>query len=460
MNITQDNIDELNVTLAVEIAPEDYEEKVTKVLKGYRKKAVMDGFRPGKVPFGLISKMHRVPVLIDEINKLLIETISDYIKENKLNVLGDPLPNNKKQEKLDWENQDTFRFHIDVGLAPELEINLSKRIKVPYYKIKIDDTLTNKYIDNYLEQLGQIVSSDQVREHDQIVAKFTETYPEGNPVEKGVFVEEAAISLPAVRDESVKQSLLGKQKGDKILLEIKKVFPDDNDLAEALKINKEKLYHIQPHFLFEIEDIKRFEKAQENQGAYDKLFGKDQVKNHEEFVRKINEIIRQRLDTDSEMLYHTDVKDKLVSFINPSLPEDFLKRWLVSLNKEKYTPEKIEKEFDMFLTDLKWQLIRDKIAEMNEIKIAGEEILEYAKAITREQFRQYGLENMADEQITRYTQEMLKKEDDYNKIVSGILDNKIYNHLKTIIKLDEKEISHEDFNKLYEEKLKKEKENK
>jgi trigger factor len=451
MNITQENIDDLNLTLNVEITPEDYEERVTKILRDYRKNANLKGFRPGKVPFGLINKMYRTPVLVDEVNKILNESVTQYIRDKKLNVLGEPLPSEEKKDEFDWEKDTVFRFYVDLGLAPEPEINLSKRIKIPYYKIKIDDEILQQTIDSYLSQLGQMVSVDVSEEEDMLEGILTETDEEGNPVENGIRVENAVLNLPAVKDKKTKKSLLGKKKGDKVLLEIALALPDEEERLSTLKITKEEMEGIKPHFLFEIKDIRRFQKAEENQETYDKMFGKDVVKSHEEFVEKIKESLQYQLDGESNSKYQHDVRKKLLSLVEIPLPEEFLKRWLLAANKEKFTPEQIDKEFDLFLEDLRWQIIRDKIAAEAELKVTHEEIKEYAMALTREQFRQYGLGYLPDEQIAQYAEDILKKEDEYNRIVSAILNNKVFNHLKTVIKLDEKEISREKFNKLLDE---------
>jgi len=459
MNITQENTGDLNVTLNVEIGPDDYEERVTKILRDYRKKADLKGFRPGKVPFGLISKMYRTPVLVDEVNKILNESVTQYIRDNKLNVLGEPLPSEEKKDEFDWEKDDTFRFYVDLGLAPEPEINLSKRIRVPYYKIKVDDEILQQTIDSYLSQLGQMGSVDETGEEDMLEGILTESDEEGNPVKNGIRVENAVINVPAVKDEKTKKSLLGRKKGDKILLEIALALPEEEERLSTLKITKEEMEGVKPHFLFEIKDIRRFQKAEENQETYDKMFGKDVVKSHEEFVEKIKESLQYQLDGESNSKYQSDARKKLLSLIDIPLPEEFLKRWLIAANKEKLTPEQIEKEFDLFLEDLRWQIIRDKIAEAAGIQVTQEEIKEYAMAVTREQFRQYGLGYLPDEQIAQYAEDILKKEDEYNRIVSAILNNKVFDHLKTVIKLDEKEISREKFYKMLDED-KKEKEKK
>ena len=445
MNITEGKKDDLNLTLTVEITPEDYAEKVEKTLKDYKKKAVMDGFRPGKVPFGIIKKLHGVPVLVDEVNKILNDSITNYISENKLPVLGEPLPNEDKKEEFDWENQDTFRFYIDLGLSPELELSLTKNIRVPYYKIEIDDEIREETIKSYLSQLGEVKSTDEVGEKDMLEGELTETDTGGNMVDNGIHVDTAMINMQDVKDEETRKLLLGKHKDDTVLLEIKHIYPGEQERADALNIKQEELSEIGSHFLFRIKDIQRFQDAEENQEFYDKLFGKDVVKSHEDFVGKIDELLRHQLDGESNIRYQKDVREKLISIINPPLPEDFLKRWLIAVNKDKFTADQIEKEFNLFLEDLKWQLIRDKIAETAEIKATQEELREYAMAVTREQFRQYGLGYLPDEQIAQYAEERLKKEEDYNHFVSGVLNNKVFEHLKTVIKLNEKKISRKDF---------------
>ncbi len=458
MNITQENKDDLNVTLSVEITPEDYEERVTKILRDYRKNARLDGFRPGKVPFGLIKKMYGTPVLVDEVNKILNEQVTQYIRENKLNVLGEPLPNEEKKDDFDWEKDTIFRFYVDLGLAPDPEINLTKKIKVPYYKIQIDDEILQETIDSYLSQLGQMTSVEESGEEDMLEGTLTETDENGNPVENGIHVENAVINMPAVKDESTKKSLLGKKKGDKVLLEIAHALPDEEERLNTLKVSKEEMEEVKPHFLFEIKDIRRFQNAEENQETYDKMFGKDVVKTHEEFVEKIKEALQYQLDGESNSQYQRDAREKLLSLIDIPLPEDFLKRWLLAVNKDKFTPEQIDKDFDLFLEDLRWQIIRDKIASEAGLKVTQEEIKEYAMAVTREQFRQYGLGYLPDEQIAQYAEELMKKEDEYNRFVSAILNNKVFDHLKEQIKLDEKEISREKFYKMLEEDKKKKEE--
>lgn len=453
MNVTQEKKDDLNMTIAVTMTPEDYEKDVDRVLHDYRKKVVLDGFRPGKVPFGLVKKMYGKSVLADEINKKFSEAIAGYITENKLNILGEPLPA-RDEEPPDFDHQKEFTLKVDVALSPEFEVNLSKKIKIPYYTIKIDDDLLKEYIDSYRKQLGELKDTETVGEADYLKGTLVEVNPDGAPVENGLKVEDAAISLAALKDDEARKLFIGKKTGDTVLLEMKKVFPNETDLAALLSVEKTQLDTLKPHFMYTISEIKRFTDAEENQAFYDKVFGKDEVKTHEEFVEKMKEIIRRNLDNESESRFGKDAVDKLVEVINPPLPEDFLKRWLKETNKGNFTEEQIDAEFDDFIHGLKWELIRDKIAQDQEIKVSEEEILEFAKAYTHSQFHQYGLGHLPEEEIEKFAREQMGKEENYRKFHANVLDRKVIDSLKTVVKIDDKKISREDFNKLYEKERK------
>ena len=449
MNVTEIKKDDLNRTLSVTIQPEDYEQEVEQVLRDYRKKAVLNGFRPGKVPFGLVKKMYGTSVLADQVNKKFSEAVSRHLVDNKLNILGEPLPV-EEAEPLDFEHDKEFTLKVDIALAPEFEVNLSKKIKVPYYTIKIDDELLNETVTNYRKQLGALNDADSVETEDYLKGTLTESDPNGSPLENGLTVEDASLTLVAMNDEKQKKSLIGKKAGDQVLLDLKKAFPNDTDLAAMLKIEKEQLESIQSQFLFEIAEIKRFAEAEENQDFYDKLFGKDEVKDHESFITRIKEVIQKNLDQESESRFSKDLIDKLVSVIDPPLPEEFLKRWLKESNKGKYTEEQIDQEFDDFVRGLKWDLIRDRIASDNDIQATEEEILDFAKNYTHAQFHQYGLGHLPEEEIEKFAREQLGKEENRRNFSQSVLERKVIDHVRMVIKIDDKKISRDEFQKLYE----------
>lgn len=452
MNISRENSDELNATIKISIQKKDYETRVEEVLKDYRKKARLDGFRPGKVPSGLIKKMYGKAVLIEEVNKIISESISRYITEEKLSILGEPLPNEQEQQPIDWDLQEEFEFAFDLGLAPPIEITLSTRDKIPYYTIAVDKKIKDSYKEDYLRKLGSFKSVEQAGEEDLLKGSINQLDVTGQIIETGISVEETSFSLGAVKDKKMVKTWMGKQVNDTIDFDIKKAFPNDTEISSILKIDKDKVSSIGPNFRFNIKEISRFEKAEMNQDFYDKAFGKGIVTSEKEFDETIEEEITKQLAKESEFRFAIDAKEKMIKKVNIDLPSAFLKRWLKAANQEKVTDEQIEQDFEHFENDLKWQLIKDQIIKENDIKIPDEEIREYAKEYAKMQFQQYGMSNIPDEYLENYAKEMLGREEDAKKLYGRKYDEKVIDFIKEQVKLDRKKISSDEFNKLYDEK--------
>ena len=451
MNITRENTDELNSILKIVIEKEDYEERVTKTLKDYRRKARIDGFRPGMVPFGLINKMYRKPVLVEEVNTILNESLTKYIIDEKLHILGEPLPNDSLQKSFDWDNDASFEFVVDIGLAPEFDITATAKDKFTVYKIKIDNKIRSEYIENYTSRLGSFQDVEAANDKSLIKADLKQVDKDGQVIEGGIQVEEASLSVQMIKDEKILKDLVGLKKGDEKIMNLKKAYPNNVDLAALLKIKSEEVDMINGEFRLGIKSVSDFHKAEINQDFYDKLFGKDQVKTEEEFNAKLDEIIASEFSRDSEYKFRLDVREYFIDKFKKELPTEFLKRWLVQINKDKYTLEQIEKDFDHFIEDLKWQLIKDKIGKDNEIKVTEEELLEYARNFTRMQFSQYyGIADFPDEQLTGYAQELLKKDEERRKLAERKYEDKIIEFIRNTAKIEEKELSSEKFNKLLE----------
>jgi trigger factor len=451
MNISRNETDELNSVLRIVIEKDDYEERVEHVLRDYRRKAKIDGFRPGKVPFGLISKMYRKPVLADEVNKILNEVLTKYIVDEKLNILGEPLPHEGDQQKIDWDHDTTFEFVVDIALTPDFDVQVTPKDKFTYYEIKIDGKIRNEYIEKYASRFGSLKDVDSSDEHSVIKANLTQVDQEGQVIEQGIHVEDGSISIQDVKDEKIKQKLIGLQTGDELNVNLKRAFPNKVDVAGLLKIKSEEVDLINGEFKLTVKSVSNFEKAEINQEFYDRLFGKDAVKNEEEFHIKIDDIIRSELSRDSEYKLRLDIREYFISRFKKDLPEEFLKRWLLEANKEKLTLEQIEKDFQHFIEDLKWQLIKDKIGKNNDLKVSEEELLAYAKSFARMQFFQYyGVSDFPDEHLTNYAQELLKKDEERKKLAERKLEEKIIEFIRLTAKVDHKEISHEKFNKLLE----------
>jgi trigger factor len=449
MNITRENINDLNAVLKVKIDKSDYEEKVENVLKDYRKKANIKGFRPGMVPIGLVKKMYGKAVLIDEINKIVTSGIQNYLTEEKLEVLGDPLPKSDETEKFDFDTQEEFTFSFELGLSPVIDLKLNKKNKVNLHEIIIDEKMKNQYIENYTRRFGDLRKEEIIEDKDVIKGRLESIDKNGKVVPEGILVEDASLSVDVIVDKKIKKQFTGKNLNDPIDFDLKKAFPNDNEIAGLLHKKKEEIADIEGNFRFTTTEISRFYPAELGTELFDKIYGEGVIKTEEEFLSRINDEITFNLKRESDFKLMMDIKNLAIEKTEFQLPEDFLKRWLLKVN-EKTTEEQIEKEFDSFRKDLKWQLIRNKVARDNELKITEEELLKEAENITRQQFQQYGLFYATDDQISNYAKETLKREEDAKRIADKILEEKVILIIKDIVKLEDKSISIEDFNKLFE----------
>jgi trigger factor len=449
MNITRENIDDLNAVLKVNIVKADYEEKVETVLKDYRKKATIKGFRPGMVPIGMIKKMYGRAVEIDEINKVVTESIQKYITDEKLEILGDPLPKIDEQEKIDFDTQQEFTFSFELGLSPVIDLKLSKKNKVDQYDIIIDDKMRHDYLENYTRRYGELKKAELTEEKDVIKGKIEAIDENGNILPEGPSVDDTSIGVDIIKVNEIKNDFIGKAINDSVDFDLKAAFPNDTEIAGILHKKKDEVADLPSKYRFTIHDISRFYPAELGQEFFNKIFGEGVVNSEEEFMKKIEEEISANLKRESEFRLMIDIKNLAMEKTDFQLPEEFLKKWLLRVN-ENTTEEQIEKEFDNFRKDLKWQLIRGKIARENEVKITEEELQKEAENITRYQFQQYGLFYATEEQISNYAKETLKRDEDAKRIADKILEEKVLLIMKEIVKLEDKSVTVEEFNKLFE----------
>ena len=440
----------LNEIIKVKIEPDDYSERVDKILTDYRKTAKMAGFRPGKVPAGLIRKLYRKPVLIEEINKILSESVTKYLTDEKIKILGDPLPGENNKKEIDWENQSIFEFDLEIGLAPEIEVPLTEKEKVPMYDIQVDDQLITETKENYARRFGTMLKVEEVTGNEVLKGDFHQLDNEGNPMENGIKTENSSFSLELMKDTKILDLLKGKKVNDSVVFDIKKAFPNETDLSSLLNIKKEQLASLSPNFRFDIKEISRFLKAEFGQELYDLMYGKDVVHNDEEFNAQITKELQGRLEQNSEFRFRLDARDMLMKKIKMDLPATFLKKWLAAVSKEKTTEKQMEEEFPKFESDLKWQLIQDQIIRSHDIKVTDEEISGYAKTYTLLQFRQYGITDIPEEQLKNYADNVLKNDSEKKKIIERLYEEKVFEHIKEHIKVDKKKITREKFNKLFD----------
>jgi len=452
MNLTKNEIDALNAQLNIEIEKKDYEERVDKVLKDYKRKAVIDGFRPGKVPFGLIKKRYGLSVLVDEINKLISESLGDYLKNTEDKILGEPLPS-KEQKAINWGEQDNYEFVYDVAFAPEFEVKLTKRDKLPFYVIKVEDKDIENQINAYKSRFGKYVDAEKIEGEEMIKGDMAQLDENGEILENGLKTDDVSMLVNLIKDEDQKKLFIGKKAGDTITFNPKKAFDNDYELAAMMRVQSGDLTDEQKEadYKITINSVNKWQEAEENQELYDNVFGKDTVKSAEEFKEKIIEDIKNAFKPQSDYKFAIDAKDKYTDKIKFDLPLEFLKRWLRETNdKEKLSDEKLEAEMPVFEKDLRWQLIKEQIASDNNIKVEQDDLLAAAKDYVNAQFQQYyGSVQIPDEQLTEYAKEILKKPEEYRHLFERKLEEKVLDVIKNSIKVEEKEVSIEDFNKLF-----------
>jgi len=448
MNITRENIDDVNAVIKLVIEKADYDKEVTGKLKEYRQKASIPGFRPGKAPAGLIKKRFGTAVLVEEVNKLLSQKLSAYLVEEKLNILGEPLPNEEQQKSIDWENDENFEFNFDIALAPEVKLTLDKRSKYKYYNIAVSDSMIDQQVETATMQLGQNVPVDEAKDNSSVRGNFVQLDEEGNEVEGGINPENVLLAVDMIKDEEIKKSFVGCKKDDIILFDPVKAYENRTEVGHMLKISKEEAEELNSEFRFTVTEILQFEKAELNEDLFKKLYGEDtEVKTTEDFRARIKEEIAANLTYSSEHKFAVDTRDALVEKSKIVLPETFLKRWLVAVNKE-LTEEQIENEFEPFIKDLQWQLIKDSIAKENELKVTPEETEEFAKKMALAQFQQYGMYNIPDDQLNSYAKMMLEKQEEKERIYKKLHEDKVIAVIKEKVTLTEKEVSQEEFNEM------------
>lgn len=449
MIITRENIDDLNAVLNIQIEKTDYEGKVESVLKDYRKKANIKGFRPGMVPIGVIRKMYGKAVKVEEINKTISESIHKYLHDEKIDILGDPMPKTDDIENIDFDLQDDFKFSFDLGLAPAFEIPLDKKNNVSQYNIVIDEKMKNDFISNYTRRFGDFINAELSEEKDILKGKLEALDEDNNILTDGISTDDASLAVDIIKDDEIKKSFTEKKINETVDFNLRKAFPDDTEIAGLLRIDKEQVEKIRDNYRFTIREISRFKPAEIGTDLFNKIYGQDIVKTEEDFNKKIEEEISVSLKRESDYKLTHDIKELAIEKTEMKFPEEFLKKWLLKVT-EKATPEQIEKDFDSFRKDLKWQLIKNKVAKEKDIRITEEELQKEAEIITRFQFSQYGLYYATDEQISNYAKETLKREDDAKRIADKILDNKVLDVLKEVVKIEDKSVTADEFNKLFE----------
>ena len=446
MEIIKEQTGEQGAMLTVKILREDYQNQVEQVLKDYRKKAKVPGFRPGMVPAGMIQKMYGKYVLVEEVSKLVSDSLTKYLSDEKVPTLGDPLPVTKE---TDWDNATEFEFSFEIGLAPEFSLELTSADKINGYEIIPDEKTIETYVQGYTRRFGSFVECDSISEGKEMIkGQIEELDEKGGALQGGISKDDSSIYLEFLKEESTKERFKGLKTGDHIDLNIKKAFPNDTELAAILGVKKEQVPSVSDDFRYTIKTISNFVNAPVDQSLFDKAFGEGKVTSEEEFMNKIREEIASNLENETEYKFRIDAKEMLLKKTSLPLPEDFLKRWLEHTHQGKFTMDQIEAEFGNFAQDLRWQMIVGKISKDNEVSVSEDEIMEFAKKAALRQFRQYGINEVPDEYLAGYAQNMLKKEEDARKMVEQLYEDKVLAVVREKVTIKNKKISQEDFDKL------------
>ncbi len=449
MNVLQNNSDAVNATLVVTVTPADYTEKVEKAIKDYRRKAVMPGFRPGTVPASLIKRKFGEAFLAEEVNKLISEALYKHITDNKLDILGEPLPT-VDFPTPELKDGGEFNFSFDIAIAPAIELSLTKKDKVTYYTIDVDKKMIDQQTASYRGRFGKYVKAEETGEKDVIKGKLVELDDKGAVKDGGVNIESAMISPNYMKKDEEKKKCYGKKIGESFDFNPFDAFGGSEvELASLLKMDKEKAKEFKSDCRFTVEEITRFAEAEMNQEFFDECFGKDTVKSAEEFEAKIKSELANQFVADSDIKFILDMRALVLDGLKDvKFPEAFLKRWLKEQNKEM-TDEKIDSEFSKMLDDLKWQLFKDKTAKEADVKIEEADIKEVAKRQAKAQFAQYGMLSIPDEYLENYVKEMLQNKDGRKNVAERAIEDKVMAILKEKVTITGKNVSFEEFNKFF-----------
>ena len=449
MNIKFESADKINGLMTITIEQTDYQEAVDKKLKDYRKKAQVPGFRPGMVPMGLIKKQYGTAVKVEEVNRILGEKLYEYIRENKIQMLGEPLPN-EEQQPQDLAGNGPFEFVFDIAVAPEFKAELTDKDKIDYYNIKVDDKLIDEQVQMFASQAGEFVEAQEWSGNDTLKGDLRQLDAEGNTLEGGITTEGGMIMPSYIKGEDEKKKFEGCKPGDIITFNPKKAYPDnDAEVAALLKVDKEQVKDLESDFSFQITEIRHFQPAAVDEKLFERVFGEG-VKDEADFRQRIADGAKAQLTGNSDYKFLLDVRNYMEEKVGAlTFPEALLKRVMLQNNKDK-GEEFVEKNFEASINELKWHLIKEQLVAATQVKVEDADLKAIAKDSIRAQFAQYGISNIPEEVVENYAEEQLKKRENMGNFLERAIDLKLSQALKSVVKLNEKEVTFEEFKELME----------
>ena len=448
MEITRNQVDDLNIRLSITLEKEDYFDKYESSLKQYRKQVNMPGFRPGKVPLGLVKKQYGKAILAEELNRVLNDKLYEHIVTEKLNVLGNPIPVENDDIQGDWNEPDKFTFEYEMGLAPEIDMEKAMKKLPVRHTVKIDKKMMDTHVTDLSRRHGQVADAETSEENDLLLGTMIQLDENGEILEGGI-MNDGTITLDSVEDKKTKKALTGVKKDEEIVVDPYKVSLNNDDLARMLNVSPEQVNDL-GNFKFRINEIKRLTPHEVNQELYDKVFGKDEIKDEEEFRTKLEEQLASMFERDSINLYKRQMSEHIIDNLDVQLPDAFLKRWIQLSNEKPVTAEQVEVEYPSYSRFLLWQLVEGKVITDKEIIVTPEEIKEQAKAMIGSQYAQYGMP-LDEEMLENFANNVLGDQNERQRINDVIKENKVLDALIEQAKIKEKAVSYEDFLELAKE---------
>ena len=449
MNVSMQNVDKVSALLTVNIEKADYQEKVEKVLKKYRQQANIPGFRKGMVPMSLIKKQFGKSVTAEEVDRLMQEKVNEYIRENKVNMLGMPLPNEEKMQPIDFDTQENFEFVFDIALAPEFKAELTEKDAIDFYTIAVSDEMVNSQVEMYAQRASKYDKVDSYQDRDMVKGLLAELDAEGNTKEGGIQVE-GAVMMPSYMKNDDQKVIFNGAKVNDVLVFNPSVAYEGNaaELSSLLKIKKEEVEGMKSDFSFQIEEITRANPAALDQALFDQVFGEGAVKSEDEFRGKIKEGIAAQFVADSNYKFLLDVRNYLMEKVGKLEFPDALLKKIMLLNNQDKGESFVEENYDKSIEELTWHLIKEQLVEANGIKVEQDDLLAIAKENTRMQFAQYGMMNLPEDMVENYAKDMLKKKENVEGLVNRAVDSKLIVALKGKVALNNKEVSFDEFNEM------------
>ena len=450
MNIKFESADKINGVMTITIEQADYQEAVDKQLKNYRKKAQVPGFRPGMVPMGLVKKQYGTAVKAEEVNRIMGEKLYEYVRENKIQMLGEPLPN-ENQKPQDLASDGPFEFVFDIAVAPEFKAELTNKDKIDFYTIKVDDKLIDDQVQMYASQAGEFVEAQEWSGNDTLKGDLRQLDEKGNTLEGGITTEAGMIMPSYIKGEDEKKKFDGAKLGDIITFNPKKAYPDnDAEVAAMLKVQKDDVKDLTADFSFQITEIRHFQPAAVDAKLFEHVFGEG-VKDEADFRQRIADSLKGQLVMNSDFKFLRDVRAYVEKKVGDlQFPEALLKRVMLNNNKDK-GEEFVEKNFKASIDELKWHLIKEQLVAATQIKVEDADLKAVAKDAMRAQFAQYGMTNIPEDVLDNYAEEQLKKRENIDNFVDRAVDVKLTEALKGVVKLNEKEVTLDEFNKMMQE---------